>query len=71
MFLWIHSLRRLLECLCVSVYSQGVIHVAQYVFGVGYYIILGLTVICSNHFLDAKGKIFFFNVISVNDKLLI
>ena len=28
---------------------------AQNMFGIGYYIILGLTVICSNNFLDAKG----------------
>ncbi|XP_030228476.1 polyprenal reductase [Gadus morhua] len=55
LFLWSHSLRRLLECLFVSVYSEGVIHMAQYMFGIGYYIILGLTVICSNNFLDAKG----------------
>ncbi|KAG7263231.1 hypothetical protein CRUP_036237 [Coryphaenoides rupestris] len=55
LLLWIHSVRRLLECLFVSVYSEGVLHLAQYMFGMGYYVILGLTVLCSNHFNDAKG----------------
>ncbi|KAK0143755.1 Polyprenol reductase [Merluccius polli] len=55
LLLWGHSLRRLLECLLVSVYSQGVIHVAQYVFGMGYYVILGLTVLCCDNLNDAKG----------------
>ncbi|KAM4629593.1 polyprenal reductase isoform 2-T2 [Polymixia lowei] len=49
LLLWIHSLRRLLECLLVSVFSEGTIHVVQYLFGLGYYIILGFTVICSDH----------------------
>ncbi|KAL2089882.1 hypothetical protein ACEWY4_014570 [Coilia grayii] len=44
--LWIHSLRRLLECLFVSVFSDGVIHIVQYAFGLSYYIFLGLTVFC-------------------------
>lgn len=43
--LWIHSLRRLLECLYVSVYSGGVIHLAQYCLGIGYYFLLGITVL--------------------------
>ncbi|KAI7800247.1 polyprenol reductase [Triplophysa rosa] len=46
--LWIHSLRRLLECLFVSVFSNGVIHVVQYTFGLAYYVLLGLTVLCIN-----------------------
>ncbi|XP_056620730.1 polyprenol reductase [Triplophysa dalaica] len=46
--LWIHSLRRLLECLFVSVFSNGVIHVLQYAFGLAYYVLLGLTVLCIN-----------------------
>ncbi|XP_053286632.1 polyprenol reductase [Pleuronectes platessa] len=49
LLLWLHSLRRLLECLCVSVFSDGAMHVLQYVFGLGYYIVLGLTVIGSDH----------------------
>ncbi|XP_017284243.1 polyprenol reductase [Kryptolebias marmoratus] len=49
----VHSLRRLLECLFVSVFSDGVLHLVQYVFGLGYYIVLGLTVLCSDH--TAKG----------------
>ena len=71
LFLWSHSLRRLLECLFVSVYSEGVIHMAQYMFGIGYYIILGLTVICSNNFLDAKGMNSIFYVIYLNDDELL
>ncbi|XP_071980318.1 polyprenal reductase [Engystomops pustulosus] len=43
--LWIHSLRRLLECLYVSVYSAGVIHLAQYGLGIVYYFLLGITVL--------------------------
>ncbi|XP_072552288.1 polyprenal reductase [Salminus brasiliensis] len=44
--LWVHCLRRLLECLFVSVFSDGVIHVVQYAFGLSYYVLLGLTVLC-------------------------
>lgn len=43
-----HSLRRLLECLCVSVFSGGSMHLVQYMFGLGYYVVLGLTVLCSD-----------------------
>ncbi|XP_029904630.1 polyprenal reductase [Myripristis murdjan] len=49
LLLWLHCLRRLLECLLVSVFSDGAIHLVQYVFGLGYYIMLGLTVLCSDH----------------------
>lgn len=48
LLLWTHSLRRLLECLFVSVFSDGVMHLVQYAFGLGYYIVLGLTVLCSD-----------------------
>ncbi|XP_053704755.1 polyprenol reductase isoform X2 [Synchiropus splendidus] len=51
--IWIHSLRRLLECLVVSVFSHGSMHMAQYLFGVGYYVILGLTVLSSDQ--QTKG----------------
>ncbi|TRY94936.1 hypothetical protein DNTS_013090 [Danionella cerebrum] len=44
----VHSFRRLLECLYVSVFSNGVIHILQYAFGLSYYILLGLTVLCIN-----------------------
>ncbi|OWK13673.1 SRD5A3 [Cervus elaphus hippelaphus] len=44
-FLWLHSLRRLFECLFVSVFSNAVIHVVQYWFGLVYYILVGLTVL--------------------------
>lgn len=52
MLLCIHSLRRLLECLFVSVFSKGVMHLAQYMFGLCYYVMLGLTVLC----MDRLGK---------------
>ncbi len=53
--LWVHSLRRLLECLFVSVFSNGVMHVVQYAFGLGYYVLLGLTVLCINSSLPQSG----------------
>ncbi|KAJ1215139.1 hypothetical protein NDU88_002748 [Pleurodeles waltl] len=46
MLLWLHSLRRLAECILVSVFSDGVIHLLQYCFGLLYYILLGITVLC-------------------------
>ncbi|RVE73811.1 hypothetical protein OJAV_G00035030 [Oryzias javanicus] len=52
LLVWVHSLRRLLECLFVSVFSDGVMHVVQYGFGLVYYIALGLTVLC----VDRIGK---------------
>lgn len=55
--LWVHSLRRLLECLFVSVFSNGVIHVVQYAFGLGYYVLLGLTVLCINSSLPQSGSL--------------
>ncbi|CAG5862345.1 unnamed protein product [Menidia menidia] len=57
MLLCAHSLRRLLECLFVSVFSDGVIHLAQYGFGLGYYIILGLTVLCSDRMSKETGTL--------------
>ncbi|XP_040339226.1 polyprenal reductase isoform X2 [Herpailurus yagouaroundi] len=44
-FLWLHSLRRLFECFYVSVFSNAVIHVVQYCFGLVYYVLIGLTVL--------------------------
>lgn len=52
LLLCLHSLRRLLECLRVSVFSNGVLHLAQYIFGLCYYVVLGLTVLC----MDRMGK---------------
>ncbi|XP_063776986.1 polyprenol reductase [Pseudophryne corroboree] len=43
--LWLHSLRRLVECLFVSVYSNGVIHICQYCLGIGYYFLMGITLL--------------------------
>ncbi|TEA42132.1 hypothetical protein DBR06_SOUSAS6810034, partial [Sousa chinensis] len=44
-FLWLHSLRRLFECFYVSVFSNAMIHVVQYCFGLVYYVLVGLTVL--------------------------
>uniref|UniRef100_UPI0037E83784 polyprenal reductase n=1 Tax=Semicossyphus pulcher TaxID=241346 RepID=UPI0037E83784 len=52
LLLFFHSLRRLQECLFVSVFSDGVMHLVQYVFGLVYYVMMGLTVLGS----DRLGK---------------
>nr|XP_021506640.1 polyprenol reductase isoform X3 [Meriones unguiculatus] len=44
-FLWVHSLRRLFECFCISIFSNAVIHIVQYCFGLVYYVLVGLTVL--------------------------
>ncbi|NXU48978.1 PORED reductase, partial [Turnix velox] len=46
LLLWLHSCRRLGECLWTSVFSNGVIHVVQYGFGLAYYIAIGSTLLC-------------------------
>ncbi|KAM6076069.1 polyprenal reductase isoform 2-T2 [Chlamydotis macqueenii] len=46
LLLWLHSCRRLAECLWTSVFSNGVIHIVQYCFGLVYYIAIGSTVLC-------------------------
>ncbi|KAL1022595.1 hypothetical protein UPYG_G00029690 [Umbra pygmaea] len=56
LLLLVHSLRRLLECHFVNVFSNGVIHVVQYLFGLGYYILLGLTVLCSDTLITEEGS---------------
>ncbi|KAM3619219.1 uncharacterized protein V6R79_004697 [Siganus canaliculatus] len=55
--LCIHSLRRLLECLFVSVFSDGAIHLVQYMFGLGYYILLGLTVLSVDRLGEETGTL--------------
>ncbi|XP_077573906.1 polyprenal reductase [Stigmatopora nigra] len=55
--LWSHSLRRLLECLWISVFSNGVIHLLQYIFGLVYYLLLGVTVLCSDPQTKASGPL--------------
>nr|XP_057929350.1 polyprenol reductase isoform X1 [Doryrhamphus excisus] len=57
LLLWLHSLRRLLECLYVSIFSDGVIHVVQYIFGLGYYVLLGVTVLCSDRLFKGNGTL--------------
>lgn len=44
-----HSSRRLIECCFVSIFSDGVIHVVQYIFGLTYYILLGFTALSSEY----------------------
>ncbi|XP_077790415.1 polyprenal reductase isoform X2 [Podarcis muralis] len=46
LFVWLNSCRRLKECLHISVFSGGVIHIVQYCFGLCYYVLLGLTLLC-------------------------
>ncbi|XP_077440659.1 polyprenal reductase [Vanacampus margaritifer] len=59
LLLWSHSLRRLAECLCISVFSDGVIHLLQYVFGLAYYLLLGLTVLCSDRQTKVSGPLLY------------
>ncbi|XP_070765530.1 polyprenal reductase [Enoplosus armatus] len=59
LLLCVHSLRRLLECLFVSVFSDGAIHLVQYVFGVWYYVVLGLTVLCSDRLGKGTGSLLY------------
>lgn len=54
--LWIQSLRRLIECLWLSIFSNGLINVVQYAFGLSYYILLGLTVLSVNVSLPREGE---------------
>ncbi|XP_053559935.1 polyprenol reductase isoform X1 [Bombina bombina] len=42
---WLLSVRRLMECVFVSVFSDGVMHLVQYCFGLGYYLLIGVTII--------------------------
>ncbi|XP_023127633.2 polyprenol reductase [Amphiprion ocellaris] len=57
LLLCVHSLRRLLECLFISVFSDGAMHLVQYVFGLGYYVVLGLTVLCSDRMGQGTGAL--------------
>ncbi|XP_029001500.2 polyprenol reductase [Betta splendens] len=57
LLLWVHSLRRLLECLFVSVFSDGAMHLVQYAFGLGYYLVLGLTVLGSDRLETGTGTL--------------
>ncbi|KAJ0065322.1 hypothetical protein NL108_007059, partial [Boleophthalmus pectinirostris] len=62
LLLSLHSLRRLLECCFVSIFSDGVIHVVQYLFGLVYYIVLGLTALCSDHMAKKDSSTLFSQV---------
>ncbi|XP_033920556.1 polyprenal reductase isoform X2 [Melopsittacus undulatus] len=57
LLLWLHSCRRLAECLWTSVFSNGVIHIVQYCFGLAYYIAIGSTVLCQVPTNVRKGKV--------------
>nr|XP_044986120.1 polyprenol reductase [Jaculus jaculus] len=54
--LWLHSLRRLFECLFVSVFSGAAIHVVQYCFGLVYYVLVGLTIVSQVPMDDMSGE---------------
>ncbi|XP_067993808.1 polyprenol reductase [Melanerpes formicivorus] len=56
LLLWLHSCQRLAECLWTSVFSDGVIHGVQYCFGLGYYIVLGSTLLCQVPTNSRKGE---------------
>lgn len=62
MLLWLHSFRRLIECLCISVFSSGVIHILQYCLGLGYYSVIGLTVLCQVPANVSNGKDLFMQI---------
>ncbi|XP_073896103.1 polyprenal reductase isoform X32 [Macaca fascicularis] len=67
-FLWLHSIRRLFECLYVSVFSNVMIHVVQYCFGLVYYVLVGLTVL-SQVPMDGRNEevpYFHFALVSAN-----
>ncbi|XP_021251298.1 polyprenol reductase [Numida meleagris] len=70
LLLWLHSFQRLAECLYTSVFSNGVIHIVQYCFGLGYYVAVGSTVLCQVPTNVRKGKelsvqIFWYHVIGI------
>ncbi|KAL6050588.1 hypothetical protein STEG23_023720 [Scotinomys teguina] len=56
-FVWVHSLRRLFECFYISVFSNAVIHVVQYCFGLVYYVLIGLTVLSQVPMDDKKSVV--------------
>ncbi|XP_053112945.1 polyprenol reductase isoform X2 [Hemicordylus capensis] len=56
LFVWLNSCRRLRECLHISVFSAGVIHIVQYLFGLCYYVLVGLTVLCQMPASVREGK---------------
>ncbi|XP_015676666.1 polyprenol reductase [Protobothrops mucrosquamatus] len=53
---WVNSCRRLQECLHISIYSGGVIHFVHYCFGLFYYVLVGLTVLCQVPAKSREGK---------------
>ncbi|XP_010180391.1 PREDICTED: polyprenol reductase [Mesitornis unicolor] len=70
LLLWLHSCRRLAECLWTSVFSDGVIHIVQYCFGLAYYVAVGSTVLCQvpTNFRNGKGlsvQISWYHVVGV------
>ncbi|XP_061440600.1 polyprenol reductase [Rhineura floridana] len=56
LFVWINCCRRLRECLYISVFSGGVIHIVQYCFGLCYYVLVGFTVLCQVPVKVRQGK---------------
>ncbi|XP_043546696.1 polyprenol reductase isoform X2 [Chiloscyllium plagiosum] len=58
--LCVQAVRRLTECLFISVFSSGVIHPVQYCWGLVYYVLVGLTVHCEGPVLGTKGEVIHF-----------
>ncbi|XP_044274081.1 polyprenol reductase [Varanus komodoensis] len=56
LFVWLNSCRRLRECLHISIFSNSVIHIVQYCFGLCYYVLVGLTVLCQVPAKVREGK---------------
>ncbi|XP_078404102.1 polyprenal reductase [Cetorhinus maximus] len=54
MMLCMQAARRLIECLFTSVFSNGVVHLVQYCWGLVYYVLVGLTVHCEGPVLGTK-----------------
>lgn len=55
MMMCMQGVRRLIECIFISVFSNGAIHPVQYCWGLVYYVLVGLTVHCEGPLLGTKG----------------
>ncbi|XP_061408179.1 polyprenol reductase isoform X1 [Lethenteron reissneri] len=47
--------RRLAECLCLSVYSNAIMHAVQYGYGMLYYVVIAFTLLCEGPSMGGKG----------------
>lgn len=55
MMMCMQGVRRLIECIFISVFSNGAIHPVQYCWGLVYYVLVGLTVHCEGPLLGTKA----------------